>query len=122
MSHSGFDISMVTSELKAIDTELARLRTVSNGLKKRKKEVEDTIQKYLDETKHKGVMINNMTILSEQKVKNKAIPKKEKEDKLRLLLGQYVSTPEQVLLKLQEASKGTPTVVQKLSINYEHQK
>ena len=114
-----FDIVASSQELKNIDVEIKRLRDVSNVLKKRKTEIEQKIQKYLTETRNKGVVIHDMTILSEAKSTTKAIPKKEKEERIRSLLKNYTTLPEQLLQEIQEATKGTQVMKHKITIQQE---
>ena len=76
-----FDITAATNELKNIEAELKRIQHISKQLKDRKKTIEDKIQEYLTSHNHKGVMVNDVTIVSEAKTKTPALPKKEKQDK-----------------------------------------
>lgn len=104
-----FDIAAASQELKNIDAELKRLRTFSGELKKRKSLIEEKIQTYLTEHNHKGVMINDVTIMSETKEKKTQLPKDIKDEKMKQILSQYVNLPEKVLYELKQITQG-PTM------------
>jgi hypothetical protein len=104
-----FDIAAASQELKSIDAELKRLRTFSGELKKRKSLIEEKIQTYLTENNHKGVMINDVTIMSETKEKKTQLPKDIKDEKMKQILSQYVNLPEKVLYELKQITQG-PTM------------
>ena len=104
-----FDIAAASQELKSIDAELKRLRTFSGELKKRKSLIEEKIQTYLTEHNHKGVMINDVTIMSETKEKKTQLPKDIKDEKMKQILSQYVNLPEKVLYELKQITQG-PTM------------
>jgi nitrate/nitrite-specific signal transduction histidine kinase len=117
---SPFDITIATNELKNINKELVRLRTITSTLKKKKQEIETGIQKYLDINQHKGVMLQDVTILLEKKEKKIPIPKKEKINKIKEVLGQYVNVPDQVMQEIDKASTGKTVIKNKIVINYEN--
>ena len=104
-----FDIAAASQELKNIDAELKRLRTFAGELKKRKSLIEEKIQTYLTEHNHKGVMINDVTIISETKEKKTQLPKDIKDEKMKQILSQYVNLPEKVLYELKQITQG-PTM------------
>lgn len=112
-----FDIAAATQEMKNIDTELLRLRTFSVKLKQRKTEIEKKIQTYLSENNHKGVVIDDVTILAESQKKNKKLSKKEQDEKMLIVLRQH-GLSDTVLSELQKATQGTPVIENKLTINY----
>ena len=117
-----FDITAASQEIKNIDTELARLRGLSNNLKKKKKEIEDKMGQFLTKHNQKGVIINDITIMNETQTKNKTVPKKEKEAKMKELFSHYVDLPEKLMYELGQVTKGQQVVQNKIKINYEKSK
>ena len=117
-----FDITAATHEIKQIDTELKRIYTISHSLKKRKMDIEQKIQKYLTENNHKGVLINDVTIVQEEKTKLKPLTKKEKEIKIKELLKHH-GLSDSFLNEINNVTKGgTVTTQNKLIINYDNKK
>lgn len=117
-----FDITAASHEIKQIDTELKRIHTISLSLKKRKMDIEQKIQKYLNEHNHKGVLINDVTIVQEEKTKVKPLTKKEKECKMKELLKQH-GISDSLLNEINNVTKGgTVTTQNKLVINYDNKK
>lgn len=112
-----FDIVASSQELKNIDAELKRLRTFIGELKKRKTLIEEKIQAYLKENNHKGVMINDVTIISETKEKKTQLPKDIKDEKMKQILSQYVNLPEKVLYELKQSTEGARTSKQTITIH-----
>jgi hypothetical protein len=112
-----FDIAAASQELKNIDAELKRLRTFAGELKKRKTLIEEKIQKYLTEHNHKGVMINDVTIISEMTEKKTKLPKVEQDEKMKQILSQYVNLPEKVLYELKQITQGPITSKPKITLH-----
>ena len=112
-----FDIAAASQELKNIDAELKRLRTFAGELKKRKTLIEEKIQTYLTEHNHKGVMINDVTIISEMTEKKTKLPKGEQDEKMKQILSQYVNLPEKVLYELKQITQGPITSKPKLTLH-----
>jgi hypothetical protein len=117
-----FDITAASNEIKQIDTELKRIHTISISLKKRKMDIEQKIQKYLTENNHKGVMINDVTIVQQEKTKIKPLTKKEKEFKVKDLLKHH-GISDSLFNEINNVTKGgTVTTQNKLIINYDNKK
>jgi hypothetical protein len=114
MSHL-FDITAGCMELKKMEVEQKRLQGILRDLKKKKTDLENRIQKYLSDNQHKGVMINDMTVLSECKIRTKPLPKKEKEERITNLLKQHNISPE-LAQEFNKVTKGTPIEKNKLII------
>ena len=112
-----FDIGAATQELKNIDAELKRLRTFAGELKKRKVILEDKMSTYLNENGHKGVMINDVTVMTETKEKKTCLPKKEKDEKIKNLLSQYVTVPEKLFYELKQITQGPTTNKQTITLH-----
>ena len=112
-----FDIGASSQELKNIDAELKRLRLFCGELKKRKTLLEEKIKTYLDENNHKGVMIGDVTIMSETKEKKTKLPKDIQDEEMKKILSQYVPVPEKVLYELKQSTEGTRTSKQTITIH-----
>jgi hypothetical protein len=112
-----FDITSGCMELKKMEVEQKRLQGLLRDLKKKKTDLEVKIQKYLAENQHKGVMINDVTILNECKTRTKPLPKKEKEERLTNLLKQHNINPE-LVQEFNKVTKGTPVEKNSITINY----
>jgi hypothetical protein len=67
-------------------------------------------------------MLQDVTILLQQKEKKVPIPKKEKINKIKEVLGQYVNVPDQVMQEIDKASTGKTVIKSKIVINYENDK
>ena len=123
MSVQPFDITASCTELKNIDLELKRLKSIVKDLSGRKKVLEEKIQVYLDQNQNVGVEFKGVTFLKETKQKTKALTKKEKTEKIQAVLLQHVpDTAAKVLTEISEATKGLQTMQQKLTMNYHDQK
>ena len=112
-----FDITAGCLELKKIETEQKRLQAIQRDLKKKKLDLEVKIQKYLDDNKHQGVVLNDMTVLNEQRKKTKPLSKIEKETKITNLLKEHkIDATDEFINKLNNATKGNTTEIKKIKI------
>ena len=112
-----FDINSATQEIKNIDAELLRVQTFQVNLKRRKEKIEKDIKNYLSVNNHKGVVINDMTIVTAKKTKNKKPSKKEQEQKMLSVLQQH-GLSASVLKEIQQATQGEVIIEDKLTITY----
>jgi hypothetical protein len=100
-------------ELKSIMDELKRVNLTAKNLRLRKKELEASIIKYLDDQKQPGVRIGDFCVLAEKKEKRERKKKAEKLSDGEAILSQYgVAEPSKVLVELMESMKGNKNSVQ----------
>jgi hypothetical protein len=112
-----FDIKAASNELNSIQNEMDRMNKIVKELKKRKLFIMDKMQEYLNKNSHQGVLVNNMSIMNITKTKNKALPKKEKEEQMKRVISQVAGDQtNKILTDLNNATKGTPILEQKLVI------
>lgn len=112
-----FDITAGCLELKKIEIEQKRLQGLQRDLKKKKTDIELKIQKYLDDHKHHGVVLNDMVVLNEQRKKTKPLSKVEKDSRITNLLKEHkIDAPEQIIRELNQVTKGITTETKKITI------
>jgi hypothetical protein len=112
-----FDISSATKQLREVELEIKRLNGLLRQTRLIKSNLENDIRLYLEHTKNQGVILNNMTVLKEEKMVHKRLKKQEKEDKLKSILGD-TATPD-MIEKIKNASKGEQIAKAKISIQYD---
>lgn len=112
-----FDINSTTKQLKGIDAEIKRLSALLRNARLEKSRLENDIRLYLEHTRNQGVILNNVTIIKEDKLVHKRLKKQEKEDKLKTLLGD-TATPD-LLEKLKNVSRGEQITKSSISIQYD---
>lgn len=96
-----FDITSTVTELKAISVEMQRLNTEITKLRKRKKELETVLTKFLEEKKQPGFKYKNLAIIAEEKNRQVRKPKDERlKDSVDLLRNHGVQNPEKVYEEL----------------------
>jgi hypothetical protein len=110
MSRAPFDISAATAALADIGAEIKRLKQSLAKAKEIEAKIKNDISTFMEVNKHQGIMINNTTILKQEKEVQQRLKKKEKEEKLKSALGE-IATPE-LLDRIKNASKGA-TVIKK---------
>lgn len=113
-----FDITGATRQLAEIEKEIKRLNGCLRQTRDLKKKIENDIAKYLEANRQQGVIINDMTILNEQRVVRKPLKKQEKDDRIKEVLGQS-ATPE-MIEQIKNATRGNQVVEKKLIVQYEH--
>lgn len=112
-----FDITSATKQIKEIETEIKRLNGLLRNARLAKSKIENDIRQYLEHTRHQGVIVNNVTILKEEKLVHRRLKKQEKEDKLRSVLGDS-ATPD-LIEKIKNVSKGDQILKSSISIQYD---
>jgi|LauGreDrversion4_2_1035121.scaffolds.fasta_scaffold19246_6 hypothetical protein len=112
-----FDITSATRQIKEIENEIKRLNGLLKNARLEKSKLENDIRLYLEHTKHQGVIVNNVTILKEDKLVHRRLKKQEKEDKLKSLLGDSASS--ELIEKIKNFSKGDQVVKSSISIQYD---
>jgi hypothetical protein len=101
-----FDITSTVTELKGINTELERLNTEAAKLRKRKKELETVLAKFLEDKKQPGFKYKGMAIVAEEK--NRLVSKKKDErlqDAVAILRMNGVQNAEQVYENIMKSQK-----------------
>jgi hypothetical protein len=112
-----FDLNSATKQIKEIELEIKRLNGLLRAARLHKSKLENDIKQYLDHSKHQGVILNNVTIMKEEKLVHKRLKKQEKEEKLKSVLGDS-ATPD-LIAKIQSASKGNQILKSSISIQYD---
>jgi pseudouridine-5'-phosphate glycosidase len=112
-----FDLNSATKQLKEIELEIKRLNALLRTTRLHKSKIENDIKQYLDHSKHQGVILNNVTIMKEEKLVHTRLKKIEKEEKLKSVLGDS-ATPE-LIAKIQNAAKGNQIMKSSISIQYD---
>jgi hypothetical protein len=112
-----FDISSASKQLREIEAEIRRLNTQLKTTRLLKSKIENEVRQYLENTKHQGVIVNNVTILKEDKLVHKRLKKQEKDDRLKTILGD-TATPE-LIEKIKNANRGEQMVKSSISIQYD---
>lgn len=101
-----FDITSTVTELKALSVELQRLSTEVTKLRKRKKELETVLTKFLEERKQPGFKYKNMAIIAEEKNQQVSKPKDERlKDSIELLRHHGVQNADKVYEELMKNQK-----------------
>jgi hypothetical protein len=100
-------IKMSVEELKSLNSEI-RLNNIRNKeLRKRVKELENSITTYLHIKEQNGLKYNGQAIVLEQRSKHTIKKKKEKEEDVRLWLSSLgVNDTDSAYEKLQEVLRG----------------
>ena len=112
-----FDIGSASKQLREIELEITRLNTQLKHTRLLKSGIENDIRQYLENSKHQGVILNNVTILKEDKLVHKRLKKQEKDTRLKSILGD-TATPE-LLEKIKNANKGEQIIKSSISIQYD---
>lgn len=97
-------------ELKNIDKEIKRLNDLLKPLRKRKKEIEDEVLKYMENTGERGlttIKMNDVEVVAVEKKVRERLKKDEKEQKAMQILHQNgVTNARRAFKDLQEMMKG----------------
>ena len=112
-----FDISSATKQLREIELELKRLNAQAKHIRLLKSRIENDVRQYLEQSRHQGVIINNVTVLKEEKFIHKRLKKQEKDDKLKSILGD-TATPE-LMERIKNVNKGEQFLKTSISIQYD---
>jgi hypothetical protein len=99
-----FDITSATKQMKEIETEIRRLNGLLRNTRLAKSKIENDIRQYLEHSHHQGVIVNNVTILKEEKLVHRRLKKQEKED---------------LIEKIKNVSKGDQILKSSISIQYD---
>jgi uncharacterized protein YktB (UPF0637 family) len=113
-----FDIGSATKQLKEVEAEIKRLNTLLRNARLAKSKIENDMRLYLEHTKHQGVILNNVTILKEDKLVHRRLKKQEKDEKLKSVLGDS-ATPE-LIERIRNAAKGEQVVKSSISVQYDN--
>jgi hypothetical protein len=114
MSIQPFDIVSSIKEKLNIQSEIKRLQQLIRDLKKKDAIIEEKMQKYLEDCKSQGIIVNNTTIINKQIKKSKTIPKNIKEENIKKILNQHVPDSNNIIKQIQDLNKGSETVKNKI--------
>lgn len=105
-------IAEIVRELKSLSIEIKSRAGELRDLRKKKKDNEEIVMKYLEEKDQPGIKCDNFVILSEQKEKRMRKKKAEKiVDGSNVLKKYGISEPEKVLNEIIESMRGNKSVV-----------
>lgn len=111
------DIKSSIDELNGVTLEIRRLYKDIDSLKKRKEQLEDQIQVFLEETKKIGVKSNDISVILEEK---KKIIRKKKDEKMNdciNILNHYnIGNAPKIYSELIMAFKGNEERIKKIKI------
>lgn len=108
-------------ELNEIKTEIKRICGTLKDLRKREKDIESRLTKYLSETNQPGVKYGTTAIVLEEKTPASRKKKSSVEtDSIDILKRSGVSNPEDVMRALADARKGPPVFTQKIRLQKLH--
>ena len=111
------NITSQITELQSLDKEISNLTKRLRKLKTRKKEIEENVAEYLQETNKPGIKYKGKAILLKEVDKRTRMRKKEREEEGRNVLKQYgISNSDEVLNEIMEAMKGPKSSNYKLQI------
>lgn len=101
-----FDITSTVTELKALSVELERLNKEVTKLRRRKRELETVLTKFLEDKKQPGFKYKNLAIVAEEKNQLVAKPKDERlKDAMEILRHNGVHNPDKVYEELMKSQK-----------------
>lgn len=101
-----FDITATVTELKAISVELLRLNTEIAKLRKRKRELETVLAKFLEDKKQPGFKYKGMAIVAEEKNRQVVKPKDQRlKDAVDILRMNGVQNPDRVYEDIMKSQK-----------------
>jgi hypothetical protein len=101
------EITAIVEELKSLSSEIKTRNAELTKLRKRKKDLDDTVIKFLEEKNQPGVKYRGLAVIAEEKMKRKPKKKSQKmDDCISVLQGHRVDNPERVLKDIIETMKG----------------
>lgn len=101
-----FDITSTVTELKNLTQELERMNKEALKLRKRKKELETVLEKFLEEKKQPGFKYKNIAVVSKETSRLLQKPKDERlKDAIDILRSQGVPNPDKVYEELMKSQK-----------------
>lgn len=111
------------NELAQINAELKRLNALAKPLRERKKILESTLEKYLEQVRktgrgsHASIKLNNVEVVQVEKRQRERLKKDERESLGVQYLEQLgVRDPKRTFSQLQEMIKGSEHVVKTLQL------
>jgi hypothetical protein len=103
------------NELNSIKNELKSLRIRGVTLRKRAKQIEEEIDKYLEMKDQPGLKYKDTAIIRETETKRRIKKKNEQRaDAIDILERHGLDSPEKVFDEIMEARRGSPTEQHKL--------
>ena len=110
-------IQNYVQELKEINTEIKRLKSITSELKKKSAQIEKNIIAYLNEKDIPGVKDLEVAIIIENKKKRINVSKKNAEqESIKILEAHGISNAKNVLNEILEARRGNNIELQKVKV------
>ena len=114
---SSIQVALDIKEIKNIEIELKRLAQLSKSLRNKKKELEERILTFLNDTNHEAIKCDQLIAVNKEKKCRERKKKDEKDrDILEILQQAGVSRPEEILYEIKDSIKGTAKKVQTLKV------
>lgn len=111
------DIPGLIMELNTISGEITNRNKELSKLKKRKKQIEDSLCKFFEEKKQPGVKYKGIAVITEETKERLRKKKSEKEEDCISLLKHYnVNNPEKLYRELVDQLKGDRVSKKKIKI------
>ena len=104
-------------ELKAVNTELKRLRSELKVFTNKKKQIETNIKEYLYRNEQPGIKYQYIVVLASEKKKRERKTKEERNQDIASILESYgVRNTQDALLDISDALRGKETITLGLKI------
>ena len=104
-------------ELKAINSEIKRLRSELKVFVNKKKQIESAIKEYLYRNEQPGIKYQDLVVLASEKKQRQRKTKEERNQEIANILESYgVRNTEDALLDISDALRGKETITLGLKI------
>jgi hypothetical protein len=104
-------------ELKAINSEIKRLRSELKVFVNKKKQIESVIKEYLYRNEQPGIKYQDLVVLASEKKQRQRKTKEERNQEIASILESYgVRNTEDALLDISDALRGKETITLGLKI------
>jgi hypothetical protein len=111
------NVCSALEEIYKISLEIKEANKKLKSLRDRKKELEQDVINYLEETDQPAVKYKNIVVISDQGEKRKRKKKKDKEtDCIKTLKALGVNNPKDAFEKILESMRGEKTSITKLKL------
>ena len=101
-----FDMTSTVTELKGIKSEIVRLNAQIAELRKRKKELDTVVTRFLDEKKQRGFKFKGTAVFTEEKTTTRMKKKSDREKSVTDMLRKMgVQDAERAYQELQKCQK-----------------
>ena len=104
-------------ELKAINSEIKRIRSELKVFVNKKKQIESVIKEYLYRNEQPGIKYQDLVVLASEKKQRQRKTKEERNQEIASILESYgVRNTEDALLDISDALRGKETITLGLKI------